>query len=100
MIHPFDRKLVLILNLLTSSMAPPSKINAEQKAYLTNLMDQFLEAQKRGRLDKFWQVLYKGWFEKWPDNEDMKIVDEDERKKELGERLLKRQNVCSHLFGQ
>ncbi|KDQ23115.1 hypothetical protein PLEOSDRAFT_1086540 [Pleurotus ostreatus PC15] len=72
-------------------MPPPSKVTVEQKAYLTGLLDQFLEAQKRGRLDKFWPMLSKGWFEQWPAHEDTEIADEDERKRELGERLSKRQ---------
>ncbi|KDQ29896.1 hypothetical protein PLEOSDRAFT_167688 [Pleurotus ostreatus PC15] len=72
-------------------MAPPSKVTVEQKAYLTGLLDQFLEAQKHGRLDKFWPMLSKGWFEQWPAHEDTEIADEDERKRELRERLSKRQ---------
>ncbi|KDQ32508.1 hypothetical protein PLEOSDRAFT_1080094 [Pleurotus ostreatus PC15] len=79
-------------------MAPPSKANAEQKAYLTGLLDKFLEAQKHGRLDRFWPVLYRGWFEQWQEEEDPAIMDDGERKKNLGTKIAKRQDYLKRWY--
>ncbi|KAJ8690403.1 hypothetical protein PTI98_011831 [Pleurotus ostreatus] len=79
-------------------MAPPSKANTEQKAYLTGLLDKFLEAQKHGRLDRFWPVLYRGWFEQWQEEEDMAIVDDSERKKDLGAKIAKHQDYLKRWY--
>ncbi|KAF9499187.1 hypothetical protein BDN71DRAFT_1428231 [Pleurotus eryngii] len=74
-------------------MAPPSKCTKEQQAYLMGLLDKFLEAQKHSRLDKFWLVLFRGWFEQWEEEEDNVIVDEGERKQDLGVKITKRQEL-------
>lgn len=63
--------------------------------YLRGLLDQFLEAQKHGRLDRFWPELFRGWFSQWHEEEDTSIVDEGERKSDLGVRLGKRQEVST-----
>ncbi|KDQ25221.1 hypothetical protein PLEOSDRAFT_159875 [Pleurotus ostreatus PC15] len=79
-------------------MAPHSKSSPEQLVYLTGLLDKFLEAQKHGRFDKFWPELFRGWFEQWHEEEDMSIVDEGERKSDLGVRLGKRQEYLKRWF--
>lgn len=60
-------------------MAPPSKVNAEQKEFLSSLIDNFLEAQKKNRLDKFWTASYLEWFRRWPIEEDASIKDATKR---------------------
>ncbi|KAF4580592.1 hypothetical protein EYR38_003191 [Pleurotus pulmonarius] len=42
-------------------------------------MEAYLEAQKKGRLDKFWLEMWGAWFQEWPEHEDMSIVDPKER---------------------
>ncbi|KAF4573631.1 hypothetical protein EYR36_008149 [Pleurotus pulmonarius] len=79
-------------------MAPPSKSSPEQLEYLRGLLDQFLEAQKHGRLDRFWPELFRGWFSQWHEEEDTSIVDEGERKSDLGVRLGKRQEYLKRWF--
>ncbi len=60
-------------------MAPPDKVSAEQKAFLFSLMNTYLEAQKIGRLDKFWLEMQGAWFHKWAEEEDSTITDKEER---------------------
>ncbi|KDQ32240.1 hypothetical protein PLEOSDRAFT_165491 [Pleurotus ostreatus PC15] len=60
-------------------MAPPDKVSAEQKTFLFSLMNAYLEAQKIGRLDKFWLEMQGAWFHKWAEEEDTTITDKEER---------------------
>ncbi|KAF4563419.1 hypothetical protein AB1N83_010866 [Pleurotus pulmonarius] len=69
-------------------MAPRDKVNPDQKEFLMKHMNDFLEAQKMGRLDKFYVLLYGEWFQKWPTTEDMTIEDESKRKEALGAVVL------------
>ncbi|KAF9496221.1 hypothetical protein BDN71DRAFT_1430350 [Pleurotus eryngii] len=39
-------------------MVPPSKVTAEKKELLSSFIDNFLKAQKKNQLDKFWVTLY------------------------------------------
>lgn len=59
------------------------------------LMNEFLESQKKGRLDKFWVQLYGEWFPRWEIVEDMTIGDVAERKAALGAAVLAQKNVSS-----
>lgn len=68
-------------------MAPPSKSSPEQKEFLLKLVDEFLEAQKKGMLCKFWVRLHGEWFQKWEITEDAKIMDVAERQKAHGEAI-------------
>lgn len=38
----------------------------EQVCWLAASVDEFLEAQKNQRLDKYWPKIWNAWFEKWP----------------------------------
>ncbi|KAG9217982.1 hypothetical protein PLEOSDRAFT_161887 [Pleurotus ostreatus PC15] len=69
-------------------MAPLSKSTPEQNEFLLKLVDEFLEAQKKGKLVKFWVQLFGSWFQKWEIVEDPAIKDVAERQKAHGEAIL------------
>ncbi|KDQ22297.1 hypothetical protein PLEOSDRAFT_171715 [Pleurotus ostreatus PC15] len=62
-------------------MAPPSKATAEQKDFLEQNISAYREAQKHGAFQKLWPQVFKGWFDRWPETEDMTIENEELRKK-------------------
>lgn len=68
-------------------MAPPSKCSPKQLEFLVDLIPAFLEAQKKGRLDKFWVPLEAEWFREWEVVEDTTIVDTKERQKAYGKEV-------------
>lgn len=74
-------------------MAPASKSTPEQTKFLLTLVDEYLEAQKKGRLVKFWVRLYGEWFQKWEITEDATIEDAAERQKALGEAIQAKKAV-------
>ncbi len=74
-------------------MAPPSKVNAEQKAFLESFVDAFLENQKNSTSHKFWPVFYRQWFEKYGMAEDTSIQDAEERRKDLAAKVTKKREV-------
>lgn len=76
-------------------MAPPSKATLEQKTYLEQNIDAYREAQKHGAFTKLWPRLFKGWFDQWPETEDMAIQDEEARKKLYKDTIDERQKVSS-----
>ncbi|KAF7437526.1 hypothetical protein PC9H_000044 [Pleurotus ostreatus] len=79
-------------------MAPPSKVNAEQKAFLESLIDTFLENRKKSTLHKFWPVLYRQWFERYPIVEDTSIQDAEERRKDLAAKVEKKREYLNRWY--
>lgn len=74
-------------------MAPRDKVTADQKAYLRELVDMYLETKKHGGFPKFWASTYQGWFKLWPEPEDMSILNKEERDAELANAILNRHAV-------
>ncbi|KAF9501463.1 hypothetical protein BDN71DRAFT_1426579 [Pleurotus eryngii] len=79
-------------------MAPPSKVNAKQKAFLESLIDMFLENRKKSTLHRFWLVLYRQWFEQYPMVEDTSIQDAEERRKDLAAKVEKKREYLNRWY--
>ncbi|KAF9491431.1 hypothetical protein BDN71DRAFT_1510343 [Pleurotus eryngii] len=74
-------------------MAPREKVTTDQKTYLVNLMDSYLETKKNGGFTKFWAMAYQEWFKLWPEQDNTSIKDESERKEALTQAIKKRQQT-------
>ncbi|KAF9495378.1 hypothetical protein BDN71DRAFT_1506730 [Pleurotus eryngii] len=74
-------------------MAPQEKVTTDQKTYLMNLMDSYLETKKNGGFAKFWAMAYQEWFKLWLEQEDTSIKDESEQKEALTQAIKKRQQT-------
>ncbi|KAF4590567.1 hypothetical protein EYR38_009869 [Pleurotus pulmonarius] len=79
-------------------MAPPDKVTPEQKEFLFKLMSEFLEQQKKGKLHKFWVMLYGEWFRQWEIVEDLTIEDMTERKEALGAEIKAKKSYLRRWF--
>ncbi|KAF9496313.1 hypothetical protein BDN71DRAFT_1505825 [Pleurotus eryngii] len=79
-------------------MDPLSKSSPKQKEFLLKLVDEFLEAQKKGMLCKFWVQLYREWFQKWEIIKDTKIMDVAERQKAHGEAVQAKKVYLRHWY--
>ncbi|KAJ7032312.1 hypothetical protein C8F04DRAFT_1185159 [Mycena alexandri] len=51
-----------------------TKFSQEQLVYLEDFFSKFQDAQRRNKLSKFWQKAESGYFEKWPEEDELGIV--------------------------
>ncbi|KAJ8692354.1 hypothetical protein PTI98_009674 [Pleurotus ostreatus] len=79
-------------------MAPPEKVSADQKAFLENLVNDYLEVKKTGAWAKFWASTFQAWLKLWPEDEDAGIMEEGERKKALTDAIDERQQYIKTWF--
>ncbi|KAF8187858.1 hypothetical protein K438DRAFT_1764568 [Mycena galopus ATCC 62051] len=63
-------------------MAPKPWATAEQKLWLLNWMPDFIKRQAEGKLHLFWPPMPEGWFQRYPEEKDLKLplpTDQDKR---------------------
>ncbi|KAF8162254.1 hypothetical protein K438DRAFT_1775960 [Mycena galopus ATCC 62051] len=63
-------------------MAPKPWATAEQELWLLNWMPDFIKRQAEGKLHLFWPPMQEGWFQRYPEEKDLKLplpTDQDKR---------------------
>ncbi|KAJ8515177.1 hypothetical protein ONZ45_g7379 [Pleurotus djamor] len=79
-------------------MAPPEKVNSEQKAFLEKHLNAYLEAQKKKDFESLWIPLFKEWFERWPVDQNLVLGEDLDAQKEVSLPNISRHQIEAYQY--